>query len=68
MSGHSVLIVRYIVVSVEIAMIGSNCNSGCHIANSMLLQLPNKANVSRLAVYGLIDLLFGTSPGLVRLL
>ena len=35
-SGHSVVIVRYIVVSVEIAMIGSNCNSGCRIANSML--------------------------------
>ena len=35
-SGHSVVIVRYIVVSVKIAMIGSNCNSGCRIANSML--------------------------------
>ena len=35
-SGHSVVIVRYIVVSVEIAMRGSNCNSGCRIANSML--------------------------------
>ena len=35
-SGHSVVIVRFIVVSVEIAMIGSNCNIGCRIANSML--------------------------------
>ena len=34
-SGHSVVIVRYRVVSVEIATIGSNCNSGGHIANSM---------------------------------
>ena len=35
-SGHSVVMVRYIVVSVEIAMLGSNFNSGCRIANSML--------------------------------